>query len=57
MVNKELIIDDRGKKYLLNKNLDNFGNDLGVVDLVGKEEGSILITRILFRNSNNSRYY
>lgn len=44
MVNKTLVIDNRGKKYLLNKDLDNFGNDLGVVDLVGKEEGSILIT-------------
>ena len=43
-VNKTLVIDNRGKKYLLNKDLDNFGNDLGVVDLIGKEEGSILIT-------------
>jgi len=37
MVNKTLVIDNRGKKYLLNKDLDNFGNDLGVVDLIGNE--------------------
>lgn len=41
---KKLIIDEREKKYLLNKDVDKFGNDLGVVDLKDVKEGTALNT-------------
>ncbi|HIP34618.1 MAG TPA: tRNA methyltransferase, partial [Methanothermococcus okinawensis] len=39
---KKLLVDERGKKYLLKKDVERFGNDLGVVDLKGIKEGSVL---------------
>jgi len=39
---KKLLVDERGKKYLLKKDVERFGNDLGVVDLKGVKEGSVL---------------
>ena len=39
---KKLLIDERGKKFLLKKEVERFGNDLGVVDLKGVKEGSVL---------------
>ncbi|HID47358.1 MAG TPA: tRNA (adenine-N1)-methyltransferase, partial [Methanococcaceae archaeon] len=39
---KKLLVDERGKKYLLKKDVERFGNDLGVVDLKDVKEGSVL---------------
>ena len=39
---KKLLVDERGKKYLLKKEVERFGNDLGVVDLKDVKEGSAL---------------
>ncbi|ABR54591.1 tRNA methyltransferase complex GCD14 subunit [Methanococcus vannielii SB] len=44
MNNKRLIIDSREKKYLLNRDVENFGNDMGVVDLKEIDDGSYLTT-------------
>ncbi len=37
-----MLVDKRGKKYLLKKNVDKLGTDLGVVDLKNKELGSVV---------------
>ncbi|WP_048055488.1 tRNA (adenine-N1)-methyltransferase [Methanotorris igneus] len=42
MMKKKMLVDERGKKYLIDKKLERFGNDLGVVDLKGKKEGVIV---------------
>ncbi|HIQ38558.1 MAG TPA: tRNA (adenine-N1)-methyltransferase [Methanothermococcus okinawensis] len=39
---KKLLVDEREKKYLLKKDVERFGNDLGVVDLKDVKEGSVL---------------
>ncbi|MCS3901452.1 tRNA (adenine-N1)-methyltransferase [Methanococcus voltae] len=41
---KKLIIDKRGKKYLIAKENKEFGNDLGVSRLDGVSEGNVLPT-------------
>ncbi|EHP87575.1 tRNA (adenine-N1)-methyltransferase [Methanotorris formicicus] len=42
MIRKKMLIDEREKKYLIDKKLDRFGNDLGLVDLKEKKEGVVL---------------
>jgi len=41
---KRLIIDEREKKYLVKKDLDKFGNDLGVIELKDVENGNCIIS-------------
>lgn len=38
----KLLVDERGKRYLLKKNVEKFGTDLGIVDMKDVEEGKIL---------------
>ncbi|AIJ05586.1 L-isoaspartyl protein carboxyl methyltransferase [Methanocaldococcus bathoardescens] len=38
----KLLVDERGKRYLLKKNVEKFGTDLGIVDMKDVEEGTIL---------------
>ncbi|ADC69682.1 tRNA (adenine-N(1)-)-methyltransferase [Methanocaldococcus sp. FS406-22] len=35
----KLLVDERGKRYLLKKNVEKFGTDLGVIDMKDVEEG------------------
>ncbi|WP_292459867.1 tRNA (adenine-N1)-methyltransferase [Methanothermococcus sp.] len=51
MKTKKLIIDEREKKYLIKKDLNNFGNDLGVIDLENVEEGTAITSH------NNHTFY
>ncbi len=48
---KKLVIDEREKKYLVKKEVDNFGNDLGVINLKDISEGSAVISH------NNHVFY
>ncbi|MBP2172682.1 tRNA (adenine-N1)-methyltransferase [Methanococcus voltae] len=41
---KKLVIDKRGKKYLIAKENKEFGNDLGVANLTDVSEGNVLPT-------------
>ena len=51
MKTKKLIIDEREKKYLIKKDVNNFGNDLGVIDLENVEEGTAITSH------NNHTFY
>ncbi|MBW9222082.1 tRNA (adenine-N1)-methyltransferase [Methanothermococcus sp. SCGC AD-155-C09] len=42
MKSKKLIMDEREKKYLLKKEVNTFGNDLGVINLENVKEGSVI---------------
>jgi tRNA (adenine57-N1/adenine58-N1)-methyltransferase len=48
---KKLIIDEREKKYLIKKDVNKFGNDLGVIDLENVEEGTAIVSH------NNHKFY
>ena len=51
MKTKKLIIDEREKKYLIKKDVNKFGNDLGVIDLENVEEGTAIVSH------NNHTFY
>ncbi|AEH07125.1 tRNA (adenine-N1)-methyltransferase [Methanothermococcus okinawensis] len=48
---KKLIIDERGKKYLIKNEVNKFGNDLGVIDLENMDEGTAITSH------NNHTFY
>jgi len=48
---KKLIIDEREKKYLVKKEVDKFGNDLGVIDLKDIPNGTTVASH------NNHKFY
>ena len=51
MKTKKLIIDEREKKYLLKNEVNEFGNDLGVINLSDKELGTAI------KSHNNHEFY
>ncbi|HIP17380.1 MAG TPA: tRNA (adenine-N1)-methyltransferase [Methanothermococcus okinawensis] len=51
MKSKKLIMDEREKKYLLKKEVNTFGNDLGVINLENVKEGSVI------ESHNGHRFY